>query len=52
MEFSDEEVKILKEVVKREETVSRVWGWIRSFLVTAVPLTTLYMFYDYIKAKH
>lgn len=43
--LSDDEVKVLKEIVEREKAVSKIWGWIKSFLYVAVPVTTLYSFY-------
>lgn len=44
-ELSDDEIKVLKDMVEREKAVSRIWGWIKNFLYVAVPITTLYAFY-------
>jgi hypothetical protein len=35
-QLSDEELKVLKEMIKREEAVGWLWGWIKSFLFVAV----------------
>lgn len=35
-ELSDEELKVLKEMIEREKAVSWLWGWIKSFLFVAV----------------
>lgn len=48
-ELTEDEIKILRDIVEREKAVTRVWGWIRAFLYVAVPVTTLYSFYELLK---
>lgn len=43
--LSDEEIEVLKEVVKREQAASLIWKWIRALLMVAVPIATLYSLY-------
>jgi protein-S-isoprenylcysteine O-methyltransferase Ste14 len=50
-ELSEEEIKVLKEVAKREVAVGLVWSWIRNFLYVAVPITTLYTFFEYLRGR-
>lgn len=48
-ELSEEEIRVLKDMVEREKAVTRVWGWVKAFLYVAVPITTLYSFYELLK---
>lgn len=44
-QFSEEEIKALKDVVKREQAAGLIWKWIKAFLMVAVPIATLYSLY-------
>ncbi len=43
--LSDEEMKVLKAVIKREEAANLIWKWVRNLLMVAVPVATLYSIY-------
>jgi hypothetical protein len=44
-ELSQEDIKVLKDMVEREKAVSLIWGWVKAFLYVAVPAATLYSLY-------
>ncbi len=48
-ELSQDEIKILKEMVEREKAVARIWNWIRSFVLIAVPISALWTFWEHVK---
>jgi len=48
-ELDPDEVKILRQMVEREKAVGLIWGWVKTFLYVAVPITTLYSFYELLK---
>ena len=43
--LSEEELKVLKDMVKREQAAGLVWKWFKALLYVAVPLATLYSIY-------
>lgn len=45
-ELTQEEIKILRDMVEREKAVTKVWGWIKAFILIAVPISTLYAFWE------
>lgn len=48
--LSEEDEKILKNMIEREKTVSRMWGWFRNIVVVAAGgLITLWTFFDLFK---
>lgn len=44
-DLSDDEIKVLRDMVERERAVGLIWGWIKAFLYVAVPAATLYSMY-------
>lgn len=47
MNLSEDELEVLKKIIKREEAVSWLWGWVRSFLfVAAGGVLTLYSVFE------
>lgn len=44
-DLSDEEIKVLKDMIKREQAASLIWKWFTTFLYVAVPIASLYAFY-------
>lgn len=44
-ELSQDDIKVLKAIVKREEAASLIWKWVTAFLYVAVPIGTLYGIY-------
>ena len=46
-----DEYDTLKNIIRRDEAASMIWRWIKAVLYVAVPLTTLYTFFQYWSAK-
>ena len=44
-DLNEEDIRVLKEIVKREQAATLIWKWFKAFLMVAVPIATLYSIY-------
>lgn len=44
-ELDDEEIKVLKAIVKREEAATLIWKWFTTFIGVAIPVIGIYAFW-------